>query len=80
MFFRLTNALIICQELFDLTFEATLNNFVIMYSNNIFVYLKTQKKYIEYIKYIFQKLQEYDLKVKPKKYSFSKNKMEFLKY
>ena len=38
-----------------------LNDFIIIYFDDIFVYSKAKKKHIKYVKYIFQELQEYDL-------------------
>ena len=65
MFFGLTNALTTCQKLFNQIFKTALDNFVIMYFDNISIYLKI-KKNIKHIYYIFQKLKKHDLKIELK--------------
>ena len=80
MFFGLINTLTICQKLFNQIFGKALDNFVIIYLNDILVYSKNKNKYIKYVQYIFQRLQEHDLQIKSKKCFFHKNEIEFLGY
>ena len=78
--FRLINTLVTCQELLNWILRKILDNFVIIYLNNIFIYSKNKKKHVKYIQYIFQWLKEHDLQIKLKKYFFHKNEIKFLKY
>ena len=44
MLFRLINALTTCQKLFNQIFEKALNDFTIIYLNDILIYSKKNKK------------------------------------
>ena len=52
--------------------------FVIVYLNNIFVYFKTFKQYIDYIYIILECLKTRKLLLKLKKYEFYKQEVDFL--
>ena len=55
-----------------------LDNFVVVYLDNILIYSKNIKKYKNYIKKVLEVLQAKDFKVKLKKYSFRVTEVEFL--
>ena len=57
-----------------------LNNFVIIYLNNIFVYSFILKQYVKYINKILKRLNERNLRIKSKKYVFYRKKIDFLNY
>ena len=57
-----------------------LNNFVITYLNNIFIYLFALKQYVKHINKILKYLNARNLRVKSKKYVFYKKEIDFLKY
>ena len=57
-----------------------MDDFIIIYLDNILVYSKNKNKHVKYVQYIFQRLQEHDLRVELKKYFFHKNEIKFLKY
>ena len=52
--------------------------FIIIYLDNIFIYLKIFGEYIKYIKIIFGKLAPQKLIIKRKKCDFYKYKIDFL--
>ena len=52
--------------------------FIIIYLNNILVYSKTFKQYINYIYIILEYLSKRRLLLKPEKYEFHKQKVNFL--
>ena len=56
MFFGLINALATCQELFNQIFGKALDDFIIIYLNDILVYSKNKNEYIKHIQYILQEL------------------------
>ena len=78
--FGFTNALTTCQKLLNQVLRDALDENLIVYFNNIFIYSKIEVKHIRHVQHILQKLREYDLKVKLKKYFFHKNKIQFLGY
>ena len=47
-----------------------LNNFVIIYLNNIFIYLFILKQHVKHINKILKCLNKRDLRIKSKKYIF----------
>ena len=56
MLFGLTNVLIIYQALINNILKEYLNDFIVTYLNNIFIYSKTKTKYKEYINKVLKKL------------------------
>ena len=80
MLFGLINALAICQELFNQVFKKTLDNFAIIYLDDIFIYSKSKKEHVKHVRHIFQWLKKHSLWVEPKKCFFHKNEVEFLGY
>ena len=78
MFFRFINAPIIYQQLVNNTLAKYLDVFIIIYLDNILIYLKIFEKYVKYIKIILGKLVPRKLIVKGKKYDFYKYKVDFL--
>ena len=80
MLFEFINAFAIYQKMINDTLREYLNDFVIIYLNNIFVYLFILKQYIKHVYKILKRLNERDLRVKSKKCVFYREKIDFLKY
>ena len=57
-----------------------LKNFVIIYLNNIFIYLFILKQHVKHINKILKYLNKRDLRIKSKRYVFHREKIDFLKY
>ena len=57
-----------------------LNNFVIVYLDNILIYSKKGKDYKEYIRRVLKRLCKYKLYINKSKYKFSINKVEYLRF
>ena len=55
-----------------------LNNFIIVYLDDILIYSKEDKDYKEHIRRILKWLYKYKLYIKRSKYKFSINKIKFL--
>ena len=57
-----------------------LNIFIVVYLDNILIYLKTYNNYVRDIQKILQALVDTKIKIKPKKIEFYKTKVKFLRY
>ncbi len=70
MLFEFTNVLTIYQKIINNILRQYLNRFVIVYLNNIIIYLKILKEYINYIFKILKSLNIKNLYFKLEKYKF----------
>ncbi len=70
MLFELTNVLTTCQEIINNVLRQYLNQFVIIYLNDIIIYLRTLKKHISYIFKVLECLNIKNLYLKLKKCEF----------
>ncbi len=70
MSFELTNALATCQEIINDILRQYLNRFVIAYLNDIIIYSKILKKYVNYIFKVLKYLNIKNLHFKLKKCEF----------
>ncbi len=57
-----------------------LNIFVIVYLNDIMIYLITLKKYVQHVSQILECLNQRNLRLKPKKCEFYQEKVNFLEF
>jgi len=57
-----------------------LNKFIIVYLNNIIIYLISEEEHKEYIKWVLRKLQEKKILVAIKKCEFFTRKTNFIKF
>ena len=80
MLFRLTNALATYQALINNVLRAHLDLIVIAYLDNILIYSENKKEYIQYVQDVLKYLSRANLLLKPKKYRFYKEQVEFLRY
>ena len=55
-----------------------LDDFIIVYLNNIIIYLNSKKEYKEYIKWVLNKLYKENMPVVIKKYKFYTKKTDFI--
>jgi len=58
MQFRLINVLVMFQKRINSILGEYLDEFVIVYLNNIIIYLENKEEYREYIKWVLKRLQE----------------------
>ncbi len=70
MLFELTNVLITCQKIINNILRQYLNQFVIIYLNDIIIYLKILKEYVNYIFKVLKCLNIKNLYFKLKKCDF----------
>ena len=78
IFFGFINALVTCQQFINDTFAKYLDIFIIIYLDNIFIYLKIFEEYVKYIKIILGKLVPRKLIIKREKCDFYKYEIDFL--
>ena len=72
MSFRLTNTSATFQELINHVLYDHLNEFIIIYLNNILIYSENKKNHEKHIKKFLKRFQEKNLYFKLKKYEFHK--------
>jgi hypothetical protein len=81
IFFKLINALVIFQRLINKALYKYFNNFVIIYLNDILIFIKeNREEYIKKVKKILNKFQKYKLFLKFKKCKFYKKEVLFLEH
>ena len=57
-----------------------MDNFVIVYLDNIIIYLNSKKEYKEYIKWVLKRLYKENILVIIKKYKFHTKKTNFIEF
>ena len=57
-----------------------LDEFIMVYLNNIIIYSKTEKEYYKYIKWVLQQLVNKRMLIAIKKYKFHITKTEFYRF
>ena len=80
MLFGLTNILAIFQAIINHVPREYLDNFVVVYLDDILIYLVNIDKHREYVYKVLKKLQEVKLLVKPRKSEFHVQITDFLGY
>ena len=78
--FGLTNAPTTFMRLINNTLRECLDIFIVVYLDNILVYLENKEEHIKHMKRILTLLKEANLLVKPKKCSFYIDKVDFFRY
>jgi predicted KAP-like P-loop ATPase len=76
--FRLTNVPATFQAIINNTLQECLDQFVVVYLDDIFIFLKTLEKYCKHVYKVLAKLQERNLLVELEKSYFYKKKVNFL--
>ncbi len=80
MFFNLINTLIMFQIFVNNVLQCYLNQFIIVYLNDILVYSKMKKEHMQHVKKVLQTLKKVDLHVKSEKSEFHVQSVQFLKF
>ena len=78
MQFRFTNTPVIFQRRINYILKKYLDNFVMVYLDNIIIYLNSKKEYKEYIEQVLSKLYKENMPVVIKKYKFYTKKTDFV--
>ncbi len=80
MFFDLINALVTFQIFVNNVLWCYLNQFIIVYLNNILVYSKMKKEHVQHVKKVLQILKKINLHIKSEKSEFHVQSVQFLKF
>ncbi len=80
MSFNLINASVTFQTFVNNVLRRYLNQFIIVYLNDILVYLKTKKKHVQHVKKVLQTLKKVNLRIKSEKSEFHVQSVQFLKF
>ncbi len=80
MSFNLINASVMFQIFVNNVLQRYLNQFIIVYLNDILVYSKTKKEYVQHVKKVLQTLKKVDLRIKSEKSEFHVQNVQFLKF
>jgi hypothetical protein len=75
--FGLTNAPATFQTLVNNVFRAYLNQFVVVYLDDILTYSKTREEHLKHLRIVFKLLRENHLYAKPQKCAFMKSETKF---
>ena len=80
MFFNLINASVTFQTFMNNVLWHYLNQFIIVYLNDILVYSKTKKEHMQHVKKILQTLKKVNLCIKSEKSEFHVQSVQFLRF
>ncbi len=80
MLFELINVSITYQEIINDALRQYLNIFVIIYLNDIIIYLITLKKHVQHVSQVLKCLNQRNLCLKSKKCEFHRKEVNFLEF
>jgi hypothetical protein len=80
MLFGLTNTPTLYQNFINNIFRKYLDDFVVAYLNDIFIYSKTKEKHIKYVTAILKALEKADVRINNAKNIFYVQRVNFLGY
>ena len=80
MSFELTNAPATFQAFISNVLQQYLDSFVIVYLDDILIYLKMKEEHVEQVHKVLQALQDVNLQIKPGKSVFHIQEIQFLRF
>ncbi len=80
MSFDLINASVTFQTFVNNVLRRYLNQFIIVYLNDILVYFKMKKEHVQHVKKVLQTLKKVDLRIKSEKSEFHVQSVQFLRF
>ena len=80
MQFGFTNTLAIFQRRINYILGEYLDNFIMVYLDNIIIYSNSKKEYKEYIEWVLERLYKENILVIIKKYKFHTKKTDFVEF
>jgi hypothetical protein len=80
MLFELINASILYQSLINNIFRKYLDDFVVAYLNDIFIYLKIKEKHIKHVTAVLKALEKANIRINNTKSIFHVQRVNFLGY
>jgi hypothetical protein len=78
--FELINAPTTCQEIINDALRQYLDIFVIVYLDDIMIYLTTLKEHVQHVSQILKCLKKRNLRLKSKKCEFHQEEIDFLEF
>ena len=78
--FGLINAPATCQKMINDALRQYLNIFVIAYLDDIMIYSTTLKEHVQHVSQVLECLNRRDLRLKPEKCEFHREKVDFLEF
>ncbi len=80
MFFDLTNASITFQVYINKIFNELIDDFCVMYLNDILIFFKNRKSYVQHIREVLKRLRTNDLFANLEKCFFFKHEIDYLEF
>jgi len=80
MQFGLINIFVTFQKRINSVLGEHLDEFIMVYLNNIIIYLKSEEEHGKHIKWVLKRLQEEQMPVVIKKYEFFTRKTDFVRF
>ncbi len=80
MFFDLTNASITFQVYINKTFNELINDFCVIYLNDILIFFKNKESHVQYIREMLKRLRTNDLFANFEKCFFFKHEVDYLEF
>jgi len=80
MSFDLINASVMFQTFVNNILQRYLNQFIIVYLNDILVYSKMKKEHVQHVRKVLQTLKKVDLRIKSEKSEFHVQSVQFLRF
>ena len=80
MQFRFTNTPVIFQRRINYILREYLDDFIMVYLNDIIIYLNSEKEYKEYIEWVLSRLYKENMLVAIKKCKFYTKKTDFVEF
>jgi hypothetical protein len=80
MQFRFINALVTFQRRINYILGEYLNNFVMVYLDDIIIYLNSEEEHKKHIKWVLKKLYKENMLVAVEKYKFYTKKTDFIEF
>jgi hypothetical protein len=80
MFFDLANASITFQIYINKTFNELIDDFCVMYLNDILIFFKNKESHVQHIREMLKRLRTNDLFANLEKYFFFKHEVDYLEF
>ena len=78
--FGLINALVTLQAYINNILREHLDKFMLVYIDDILVYSWTLEEYVKHVRTVLYALKYYNLRLKPRKCKFYKERIKFVRY
>ncbi len=80
MSFEFANAFVTFQNYINFALKEFLNDFVIIYLNDILIYSQNKEKHTNYVRFVLKRLRKYKFFAKLSKSDFDLKEVDYLKF